>query len=86
MSPSRRDHAAAQKADAAHDLTRDAGRIGAGRHKMAQRDKDGRTDADERVGPQARGMLAQLAFDANGDAEQQSRADIEGEVEVFHGE
>ena len=73
------DDARAEKPDAGHDLGRNPRRAVRIRDRAAIGDEDRRPERDQRIGPQAREMLAPLAFKAD------RRAEAGGDEEIQSG-
>jgi hypothetical protein len=79
------DDARAEKADAGHDLRRNPGGAVRIRDRAAIGDENRRPERDQRVCPQARKMLAPLAFEADRRAKTGGDEKIQSGLRERHG-
>ena len=66
------------------DLGGDAGWIAGLVKHQRQRHEQGRSHADQRIRPQAGGMLPELPLQPDGHPHQKGGADIDGEGQMVH--
>ena len=77
LNPSLKDEARAQEPNAGNDLGRDARWAYLAGEQRAKHHEGGRTERDERIGPEPGQALAPLALKANGCSEQQPNHKVE---------